>query len=61
MSKNATVEVCRDCRGFAEAPHFKLVNESVKPAGRVLCLDCQEALLNRLFRRVLRYELGEDR
>jgi hypothetical protein len=60
VSRNATVEVCADCRGYAEAPHSPLVDTAGQSTGWVLCLDCHEALTLRLVRQILRQGLGGE-
>ena len=58
MGKSTTVEVCADCRGFAEAPFTPLVDTAGQLTPWVLCTDCHEALLLRLTRQVLRQDPG---
>jgi hypothetical protein len=59
VNKNTTVEVCADCRGYAEAPFTPRVDTAGQPTEWVLCLDCHEALLNRLSEQLHRHELGD--
>jgi hypothetical protein len=60
VNTNATVEVCADCRGYAEAPFTPLVDTAGRETEWVLCLDCHEALLARLSRQLYRHELGDE-